>query len=169
MKKDKYNYIPGQKHHINQNAVYKKIVPRGQGLCTKLKGNIFTDIGSAHRKAHESLEGWWNKYRPGGELFGKTPTDLEYSKAAEQSLIEAGFSADDAHYAVERAKEQLAQWRLLRNQEAIDGKIFTIKQRKEFFENVSIKIEEAGGVDEILKQYEVPRIPDEIKNLRKAK
>ena len=169
LKKDKYNYIPGQKHHINQNAVYKKIVPRGQGLCTKLKGNIFTDIGSAHRKAHESLEGWWNQFRHGGVLEGTLPTDLEYSKAAEQSLIEAGYSAKDAHYAVERAKEQLAQWRLLRAQEKMDGIKFTRKQQNEFLKNVSEKIEEAGGVDEILKQYKVPRIPDEIKNLRKAK
>ena len=75
-------------------------------------------------------------------------------------------------YAVQCSKEQLAQWRLLREHEATLGKELSKRGRKEFLESISKTIEESGGmsyVDNILKQYEVPRIPNEMKIFRKAK
>ena len=169
--KDGLKEIPGEANHTNQNAVYRDIVPRSQGSCVKLEGDVFKDKGSQHYKLHESLEKWWNQYRVGGEKFGKNPTDYEYSIAAEQAYIDAGLKPVDAQYAVQCSKEQLAQWRLLREHEATLGRTLSSKEQKDFFENISKTIEESGGmsyVDNILKQNEVPRIPNEMKIFRKA-
>ena len=55
----------GQKHHLNQNAAFRKVIPYGKGICVNLVGNILTDLGSAHYKAHKSLEAFWDRYRFG--------------------------------------------------------------------------------------------------------
>lgn len=92
--------------------------------------------------------------------------------AVEQAYIDAGLKPADAQYAVQCSKERLAQWRLLREHEAILGRTLSRKEQKVFLENIRKTIEESGGmsyVDNILKQYEVPRIPNEMKIFRKAK
>ena len=55
-KLSKNKEIPGQAHHLNQNAAFKDVIPQNEGLSIKLEGNIRKDIGSPHYKAHESLE-----------------------------------------------------------------------------------------------------------------
>ena len=162
--------IPGQANHTNQNAVYKEIVPSGQASAVKLEGDVFKDKGSQHYKFHESLEKWWDQYRPGGEKFRTVPTDYEYSKAVEQAYIDAGLKPADAQYAVQCSKEQLAQWRILRKQEEILGRKLTIKEQRQALQSIKQTIVDSGGnnvVDEILEQYKVPRIPNRI-NLPKA-
>ena len=49
------NGKPGQAHHLNQQAAYKSVMGYNSktGVCVKLEGNIFEDIGSPHYKAHE--------------------------------------------------------------------------------------------------------------------
>ena len=162
--------IPGQANHTNQNAVYKEIVPSGQASTVKLEGDVFKDKGSQHYKFHESLEKWWDQYRPGGEKFRTVPTDYEYSKAVEQAYVDAGLKPADAQYAVQCSKEQLAQWRLLREQEAILGRKFTLKEQRHALEGIKQTIMDSGRsdvVDEILEQYKVPRIPNRM-NLPKV-
>jgi len=61
---------PGQSHHLNQDAVYKKVIPSNDAVTIKLKGNAFTEIGTPHYKAHASMELFWNQYRRGGFKFG---------------------------------------------------------------------------------------------------
>ena len=98
--------IPGQAHHLNQNAAFSDVIPHKEGLSIKLEGNIRKDIGSPHYKAHESLEQFWDQYRHAGELRGKTPTMAEYNVALEKSLVDAGLTPNQAKDVVSKAMEQ---------------------------------------------------------------
>jgi hypothetical protein len=64
-----------QAHHLNQNAVYGRTIPRNEGLSVAVKGNAFSDQGTQHYAAHQWLEGqFWNQYRRGGSLYPSIPT-----------------------------------------------------------------------------------------------
>ena len=65
-KLSKNKEIPGQAHHLNQNAAFTGVIPHKEGLSIKLEGNIRKDIGTPHYKAHESLEESWAQYRHSG-------------------------------------------------------------------------------------------------------
>ncbi|MCA5014396.1 MULTISPECIES: T7SS effector LXG polymorphic toxin [unclassified Enterococcus] len=99
---------PGQAHHLNQDAAFRDYIPKNDGLAVKLEGNIFTDIGSPHYNAHESLEGFWNNYRKNGELLGLKPSLSDYNAALKQSLLNAGLSEAQADAAVLKAAAQQA-------------------------------------------------------------
>ncbi|MER2256904.1 MAG: pre-toxin TG domain-containing protein, partial [Priestia megaterium] len=100
--------IPGQAHHLNQDAAFRDYIPRNDGLSVKLEGNIFKDIGSPHYNAHESLENFWDVYRKKGDLSGLKPTLTDYNNALRDSLINAGLSKAQANKAVSEAiKQQL--------------------------------------------------------------
>ena len=105
-KLSKNKEIPGQAHHLNQNAAFTGVIPHKEGLSIKLEGNVLTDIGSPHYKAHESLEQFWNQYRKGGELYGISPTMAEYNVALEKPLIDAGLTPNQAKDVVSKAIEQ---------------------------------------------------------------
>ena len=105
----------GQAHHLSQNAAFKGIIPKEEGLCIELEGNAITDIGSPHYKAHASLEGFWNNYRPGGALHETTPTIGAYNRAVYDSLLEAGISKPDAAFAVRSAYQQQKEFGLVNN------------------------------------------------------
>nr|WP_236674732.1 pre-toxin TG domain-containing protein [Enterococcus sp. BWR-S5] len=100
--------IPGQAHHLNQDAAFRDYIPKNDGLAVKLEGNIFTDIGSPHYNAHESLEGFWNNYRKNGDLLGLKPSLSDYNAALKQSLLNAGLSEAQADAAVLKAAAQQA-------------------------------------------------------------
>jgi hypothetical protein len=90
----------GQSHHLNQDAVFGGLIARNDGVAIKLEGNAFTDVGSPHYNAHRSLEGFYNQFRKGGDLYGEIPTNLQYSKALLNSLQDAGLSRPQAMEAV---------------------------------------------------------------------
>lgn len=96
----------GQAHHLNQDAAYRDVINKMEGLATPLKGNAFKDIGSPHYKAHESLETFWNQYRRGGSKFLDLPTNSEYHNALVQSLEYAGLTPIEAKQAAEKARQQ---------------------------------------------------------------
>ena len=98
--------IPGQAHHLSQNAAFKSIIPKGEGLCVKLPGNILNNKNSPHYKAHKSMETFWDKYRKNGTNYGKIPTVGEYNKALYDSLISAGITKSEAIDAVKVAYKQ---------------------------------------------------------------
>lgn len=99
--------VIGQAHHLSQNAVFKNAIPQGDGLSVELNGNAFSEIGSPHYEAHNSLEGFWNQYRPGGELYREFPTIGEYNRAVYNSLLSTNkLTPQDAAYAVRKAYEQ---------------------------------------------------------------
>lgn len=98
--------ISGQAHHLNQNAAFRDVIPRKEGLSVKLEGNIRKDIGSPHYRAHESLEEFWDQYRRNGEFYLERPTIAEYNVALEKSLVDAGLTPKQAQRVVEKAIEQ---------------------------------------------------------------
>jgi len=83
-----------QAHHLNQNAAYRNIIPRGEGISIKLHGNIFSPagVGTPHFRAHRVMERFWNQYRPGGALAGTMPTNWQYSRALRDSMKAAGLN-----------------------------------------------------------------------------
>ena len=85
-----------QAHHLNENAAFGDIIPRDQGISMGVAGNALTDVGSQHYAIHRSLEGFWDQYRPEGRLFGQRPTNAEYGQAVRQSLVDGGFSPEEA-------------------------------------------------------------------------
>ena len=98
--------VTGQAHHLSQDAAFRDVIPKQEGLCIELNGNAFTDVGSQHYNAHNSLEGFWNNYRKGGNLFGEMPTIGEYNRALYNSLENAGLSDSDSVYSVLEAFKQ---------------------------------------------------------------
>jgi hypothetical protein len=97
--------IPGQAHHLNQAAAYRDVILHSRGASVKLEGNIFTDPGTPHLRAHESMETFWDSYR--GTEF--VPTNLEYTKALQQSLRAAGLPESQVRQAVRVAiRERIA-------------------------------------------------------------
>ena len=114
-----------QSHHLNQDAAFRDMIPTNDGAAVKLEGNAFSEINSPHYKAHASLENFWNQYRKGGAKFGENPTVIEYSKALKKSLIDAGFSNDQALKAVRAATKNRIENGILGGQDVprIPGKI----------------------------------------------
>jgi RHS repeat-associated protein len=80
-----------QRHHLNQNAVFEKLgIPKLQGLSVNLKGAV-TD-GFGHAKFHKSMELFWDRFRDSG----LRPTVDQYNGQLKKSLVDAGFSGDEA-------------------------------------------------------------------------
>ncbi len=90
----------GQSHHLNQDAAYRDVIPTDSGAAIKLEGNAFTQPGTPHYEAHKSLEQFWNQYRKGGALYGRLPTNLQYTQALKHSLEAAGLPAHQVNQAV---------------------------------------------------------------------
>jgi hypothetical protein len=101
--------LTGQAHHLNQTAAYRDVIPSSQGVSIRLQGNILTDAGTPHTRAHQSLEEFWNKYR-GSDIV---PTNLEYSRALQQSLRSAGLLESQVRQAVRAAIRQRIDYGLL--------------------------------------------------------
>ncbi|NOT98647.1 MAG: hypothetical protein HOO97_06090 [Sideroxydans sp.] len=96
----------GQAHHLNQDAAFRDVIKTNDGLAIRLEGNAFTEVGSPHYNAHNSLEGFFNQFRKGGEFYREVPTNLQYSKALLNSLKEAGLSREEALEAVRASISQ---------------------------------------------------------------
>ena len=104
--------IAGQAHHLNQNAAFRDVIPKNDGLSVELEGNAFKDIGSPHYSAHENLENFWNNFRPHGDQFGSVPTISDYNSALYESLRAAGLTDIQAKSAVQSAIKQQSQYGL---------------------------------------------------------
>lgn len=101
--------LPGQAHHLNQFAAYRDVIDSLDAVTIKLEGNIFTDARAPHTLAHRSLEGFWDQYRG----TRKTPTNLEYTRALQQSLRDAGLPDHQVQQAVRAAVRERVQYGLL--------------------------------------------------------
>jgi hypothetical protein len=102
-----------QAHHLNQNAVFRDIIPEDDGLTVGMKGNAFSEVGSPHYKVHSSLEDFWFSYRKTGDSFGVIPTNEQYGKAVEQALIHSGYTPAQAANLAEQAAAQRAAYGLM--------------------------------------------------------
>ena len=123
LKKNKY--IKGQSHHLNQDAAFRDVIPREEGMAIKLEGNIFTDVGSPHYNAHKSMEEFWSKYRKGGELDGLQPKIVEYNKALYEALQKSGLTKEQSIKAMREAVKQQLDYGLSSNKDIprMPGKI----------------------------------------------
>jgi hypothetical protein len=112
-------------HHLNQDAAFRDRIPTDEGASVKIEGNAFTEPGTPHYEAHKSLEIWWNKFRRGGINFGKTPSNLAYTRALMASMSAAGFDGDAVYKIVRSAIKNRVNFNLLGGEEVprIPGRI----------------------------------------------
>ncbi|MFL6546540.1 MAG: RHS repeat-associated core domain-containing protein, partial [Candidatus Udaeobacter sp.] len=96
-----------QANHLNQNAAFRSIIPKEEGLSVGMEGNAFTESGTPHYNFHKSMEGFWEEYRT-GPLRGTKPTSAEYGQAVERSLEAGGFSPAEASSLEAQAARQRA-------------------------------------------------------------
>jgi hypothetical protein len=99
-----------QANHLNQDAAFRSIIPKREGVAVAMRGNAFTEPQTPHYKFHKSLETFWEQYRRKGArkgaLYGKRPTSRQYGAALRQALIAAGYSAEEADDLAEQAARQ---------------------------------------------------------------
>lgn len=107
-----YLDVTGQAHYLNQNAAFRDVIPKSDGLCVELGGNAFKDVGSPHYSAHENLENFWNDFRFNGDQYGNIPTISNYNLALYNSLRAAGLTEAEAKSAVQSAIKQQSQYGL---------------------------------------------------------
>ena len=107
--------LPGQAHHINQNAAYKDVIPKNEGMSVKLEGNAFTQPGTPHYEVHNQMETFWNQYRRGGSraATGTMPSNLEYSNAMLKALKESGLSKTQAMQVIKESVNERIEYGLL--------------------------------------------------------
>jgi hypothetical protein len=96
-----------QAHHVNQNAVFRDIVPRKSGFSVGLRGNIFSEPGTPHYDFHRSMEDFWDQVRKGGSRRNETPTIAEYHQAAQRAFVAAGLPPEQASGLVAQAARDL--------------------------------------------------------------
>ncbi len=85
-----------QAHHLNQDAAFRDVIPRNDGVSVNLNSNAFTQPGTPHYEFHRYLEGFWDQFRDGGTRFGDRPIVGEYNQAVRQAATDAGFSPGQA-------------------------------------------------------------------------
>jgi RHS repeat-associated protein len=115
----------GQSHHLNQDASFRDVIPREQGAAIKLQGNAFSEIGSNHYNAHNSMEGFWNNYRAGGALEGSIPNINNYNKALYESLRTTSLSSKQIRTAMISARANQRAYGFMKNSDVprVPGRI----------------------------------------------
>jgi len=102
--------VLGQAHHLNQAAAFSDVIPYNEGLSIKLRGNILTQPGSPHNLAHVYLEDkFWQPFRDAGVA----PTNLQYTRAMQQSLRISGLPEAHVQQAVRAAIRERVGFGLL--------------------------------------------------------
>lgn len=109
--------IPGQAHHLNQDAMFGEIIPRGRAVSVKLKGDAFQEPGTPHYQVHQAQETYLNQFRRGGERFGEKPTNLEMSRATVDALQSGGYTRDQAMALARVAMRDRVKYGLLGGEE----------------------------------------------------
>ena len=122
---------PGQAHHLNQNAVYRDVIPQGKGVSIKLEGDAFTEPGTQHYDAHASLEEFWSQFRSDGARAGELPTNLEYTQALRQSLRSIGLDESQVQQAVRAAIRQRVDYNILGGEPVprLPGRLNQVRKR----------------------------------------
>src|SRR5258708_3381565 len=110
---DELKWTGLQAHHLNQNAAFRDIIPRDDGLAIGMRGNAFTEVGSAHYGFHSMLEDFLAPYRDvDSELFGLRPTNGEYGAAVESALVQSGYTPSQTAIVAEQAAAQRSAYGL---------------------------------------------------------
>lgn len=95
-----------QANHLNQDAAFRALIPRDQGVAVGLFGDAFSQPGTPHYEFHRSLEGFWDQFRKGGRRFGDIPTNGQYGQAVENALRAAGVPPEEVKRLSSLAAEQ---------------------------------------------------------------
>lgn len=98
-----YSEVGG--HHLNQGKAFPDMNYRDM-LAATLPGNIRLEPGSPHYRAHESLESFWDLYRPNGPFADRRPTNLDYDRALRNSLTAAGLQPMQVHQLADMARSE---------------------------------------------------------------
>ncbi len=95
-------------HHLNQGAAYAHgDSPAYRDMLTAtLPGNVFTEPGSPHFRAHQSMEAFWDLYRRDGPYEGTLPTNSAYDRALRNSLTAAGLQPAQVHVLADMARSE---------------------------------------------------------------
>jgi hypothetical protein len=101
-----------QANHLNQNAAFGSVISQDEGLAVGMRGNAITEPGTPHFSFHQSLERFWDQYRPNRTLFGSVPTNAEYGQALQNALQAAGYSPPQAADLAAQAAAQRAAYGL---------------------------------------------------------
>jgi RHS repeat-associated protein len=101
-----------QSNHLNQDAAYRNVIPRDEGLAHGLRGDAFRERTSPHGVFHQSLNQFWAQFRRGGQRFGEWPTNAEYGRALEEALRTAGLTPAQASRLSAQAQAQRARYGL---------------------------------------------------------
>jgi RHS repeat-associated protein len=97
-----------QANHLNQNAAFRAVIPRDQGIATGLQGDALRQPGTPHYEFHRSLEEFWEPFRKSN----KVPTNAQYGQAVERALTAAGVAPKEVKRLSALAAEQRAAFGL---------------------------------------------------------
>jgi hypothetical protein len=95
--------IEGQAHHLNQEAMYGQIIPHGDAVAVKLRGDALREPGTPHYRVHQAQEAYLDQFRSGGARFREAPTNLEMNRATLDALRSAGYTSEQARALVREA------------------------------------------------------------------
>lgn len=101
---DTSGVLPGQMHHVNQDAAFYEKIPTRLAQTIQVFGEVFGDSvnpNSTHYRLHQYMErGFWDQFREAGPSRGipegvrveDTPTVHEYNIGLYRSARYAGFN-----------------------------------------------------------------------------
>ena len=111
-----------QAHHVAQNAIYGKTVPKQQGVAVSLRGNAFTEFQSPHNNAHRFGETKIDTYREGGTV----PTNKRMYEILSGELQAAGLNNNVIDFIMYEVIQQHMEYGILPEEhiQRIPRKIF---------------------------------------------
>lgn len=117
--------IPGQAHHLNQDAMYRDKIAHPDGLSLKLEGDAFREPGTPHYIVHQVQEAYLKQFRPKGARYPDRPSNLEMNRTMLDALRAAGYTTEQAKELVQRSMQQRLDYGLLGGQQVprIPGRI----------------------------------------------
>ncbi len=96
--------VPGmQAHHIAQNAIYRKMVPKSQGIAATVSGDVFRNPDSQHARLHDFYDNELEKLLAGSGA----PRNKEALEIFAHGMQNAGYSPIVIEYAIEQV---ICQW-----------------------------------------------------------
>ena len=98
-----------QAHHIAQNAIYGKTVPKQQGVAVSLRGNALTEFQSPHNDVHRIGEQIIDTYREDGT----TPTNEKMYEIYVGELQASGLNENIIEHAVYQVIQQHMEYGIL--------------------------------------------------------
>ncbi len=100
--------IGEQANHLNQEAAFPGI-PSNDGVAIAFQGAVH-EAGSLHRLFHQSMEAFFDQFRPGGPLDYRGPTNHEYDAALRKAMDRVGLLPDEIDVLSVLAQKSRRYW-----------------------------------------------------------